>query len=205
MPATPYARILASPGVPDAAKRRLTARYERLDPVRLERAVAGLQERLYEFVSLKEPVSRRDVQAPPVWTTSMMSQRMWRSTTSLREATGHATWDAGGRGLQRPADCSRHRNPAGARPSRKRLRIPLWAGSTRRHPRVSARTSRPVQVCPLLLEQQPPEHLFGFRPLRLSLNRFRLSSPVQIRIFIVRTHALGVLCDRTFAGAETRS
>ena len=63
-PKTPYARVLASDHVTEAAKRRLTRRYERLNPVRLKREIAALQKRLYELVSLKESIRRREVQAP---------------------------------------------------------------------------------------------------------------------------------------------
>jgi len=63
-PATPYARTLASDRVTDAAKRRLTKRYEKLNPVALKREIADHQRRLYELVSLKESIRRREVQAP---------------------------------------------------------------------------------------------------------------------------------------------
>ena len=63
-PKTPYARVLASEHVTEAAKRRLARHYERLNPVRLKREIAGLQKRLYELVSLKESIRRREVQAP---------------------------------------------------------------------------------------------------------------------------------------------
>ena len=63
-PKTPYARVLASGHVTEAAKRRPTRRYERLNPVRLKREIAELQKRLYELVSLKESIRRREVQAP---------------------------------------------------------------------------------------------------------------------------------------------
>ena len=64
VPKTPYARVLASPDVTGAAKRRLEARYERLNPVKLKRTITDLQRRLYELVSLKESIRRREVQAP---------------------------------------------------------------------------------------------------------------------------------------------
>ncbi|MHB1342614.1 MAG: integrase catalytic domain-containing protein [Coriobacteriia bacterium] len=63
-PATPYARVLASEHVTDAAKRRLTRRYEELNPVALKRTITRLQNRLYQLVSLKESIRRREVQAP---------------------------------------------------------------------------------------------------------------------------------------------
>jgi len=63
-PATPYARALVSPHVSDAVKRRLTERYERLNPVALKREIASLQRRLYKLVSLKESIRRREVQTP---------------------------------------------------------------------------------------------------------------------------------------------
>ncbi|MDP2180991.1 MAG: transposase family protein [Actinomycetota bacterium] len=63
-PMTPYARVLASAHVTEAAKRRLTRHYERLNPVALKRRIAELQKRLYELVSLKESIRRREVQAP---------------------------------------------------------------------------------------------------------------------------------------------
>jgi len=63
-PTTPYARVLASEHVTDAAKRRLTRRYEELNPVALKREITRLQNRLYELVSLKESIRRREVQAP---------------------------------------------------------------------------------------------------------------------------------------------
>ncbi|MBS3957025.1 MAG: hypothetical protein KGZ40_05815, partial [Clostridiales bacterium] len=62
-PKTPYARALISPDVSDAAKRRLTAHYETLNPVALKRDIVRLQKRLYELVALKESVRRREVQA----------------------------------------------------------------------------------------------------------------------------------------------
>lgn len=63
-PATPYARVLASEHVTDAAKRRLTKRHESLNPVALKRRITELQHRLYQLVSLKESIRRREVQAP---------------------------------------------------------------------------------------------------------------------------------------------
>ncbi len=60
---TPYARALGSEHVTDAVKRRLTKRYETLNPVALKRKIAELQKRLYELVSLKESIRRREVQA----------------------------------------------------------------------------------------------------------------------------------------------
>jgi hypothetical protein len=63
-PKTPYARVLASAHVSDGAKRRLTKHYETLNPVALKRKITDLQRRLYELVSLKESIRRREVQAP---------------------------------------------------------------------------------------------------------------------------------------------
>ncbi len=63
-PMTPYARVLASDRVTDAAKKRLTKRYDTLNPVALKREIATSQRRLYELVSLKESIRRREVQAP---------------------------------------------------------------------------------------------------------------------------------------------
>ncbi len=63
-PKTPYARVLASDHVTDAAKRRLTRRYEKLNPVKLKREIVALQRRLYKLVSLKESIRRREVEAP---------------------------------------------------------------------------------------------------------------------------------------------
>lgn len=63
-PATPYARLLASPDVSDTAKRRLSARYEKLNPVGLKRRIAELQKQLYDLAALKESIRRREVQAP---------------------------------------------------------------------------------------------------------------------------------------------
>jgi hypothetical protein len=63
-PKTPYARLLASKTVTDAAKRRLTRRYETLNPVKLKREIVGLQRRLYKLVSLKESIRRREVEVP---------------------------------------------------------------------------------------------------------------------------------------------
>ncbi len=63
-PRTPYARVLASEHVTEAAKRRLTQRYAKLNPVALKRRIVELQRRLYELVSLKESIRRREVQAP---------------------------------------------------------------------------------------------------------------------------------------------
>ena len=45
-------------------KRRLTARYERANPVALKRRIAELQKKLYALVSLKESIRRREVEAP---------------------------------------------------------------------------------------------------------------------------------------------
>jgi hypothetical protein len=64
IPKTPYARVMASEHVSDGAKRRLTKHYETLNPVALKREITGLQRRLYELVSLKESIRRREVQAP---------------------------------------------------------------------------------------------------------------------------------------------
>lgn len=63
-PKTPYARVLDSEHVTQAAKHRLTRRYEQLNPVALKRTITGLQKRLYELVSLKESIRRREVRAP---------------------------------------------------------------------------------------------------------------------------------------------
>jgi hypothetical protein len=63
-PKTPYARVLASEHVTDGAKRRLARRYDKLNPVKLKREIVRLQRRLYELVSLKESIRRREVQAP---------------------------------------------------------------------------------------------------------------------------------------------
>lgn len=63
-PKTPYARVLASEHVSDGAKRRLTRRYETLNPVALKREITDHQRRLYELISLKESIRRREVQAP---------------------------------------------------------------------------------------------------------------------------------------------
>ena len=63
-PKTPYARVLASEHVTEAAKCRLTRHYERLNPVALKRRITDLQRRLYELVALKESIRRREVQAP---------------------------------------------------------------------------------------------------------------------------------------------
>lgn len=63
-PKTPYARVLASEHVTAAAKDRLKRRYGRLNPVALKRTITGLQRELYELVSLKESIRRREVQAP---------------------------------------------------------------------------------------------------------------------------------------------
>ncbi len=40
------------------------ARYDTLNPVALKREIAGSQKRLYELVSLKESIRRREVQTP---------------------------------------------------------------------------------------------------------------------------------------------
>ena len=63
-PRTPYARVLASEHVTDAAKRRLKRRYDKLNPVKLKREIVKLQRRLYGLVSLKESIRRRELQAP---------------------------------------------------------------------------------------------------------------------------------------------
>lgn len=63
-PLTPYARVLASEHVTDAAKRRLKRQYSTLNPTALKRRITALQRRLYELVSLKESIRRREVQAP---------------------------------------------------------------------------------------------------------------------------------------------
>lgn len=63
-PATPYARVLLSEHVTEAAKRRLTQRYAKLNPVKLKRGIVELQRRLYKLVSLKESIRRREVRAP---------------------------------------------------------------------------------------------------------------------------------------------
>jgi hypothetical protein len=63
-PMTPYARVLASEHVSDAAKRRLEHQYAALNPVQLKRQIAELQRQLYQLVSLKESIRRREVEAP---------------------------------------------------------------------------------------------------------------------------------------------
>ncbi|MDZ4168981.1 MAG: transposase family protein [Coriobacteriia bacterium] len=63
-PMTPYARVLASDHVSQAAKRRLTREYSTLNPTALKRRITERQRRLYELVSLKESIRRREVQAP---------------------------------------------------------------------------------------------------------------------------------------------
>ena len=63
-PTTPYDRVLASPDVPDAAKVRLTRRYEKLNPAALKRRIIALQRKLYELTAMKESIRRREGQAP---------------------------------------------------------------------------------------------------------------------------------------------
>jgi hypothetical protein len=63
-PKTPYARVLESVDVSDAAKSRLKKRYDRLNPAALKRTIASLQRHLYELVALKESIRRREVQTP---------------------------------------------------------------------------------------------------------------------------------------------
>lgn len=63
-PMTPYARVLASDHVTEAAKRRLTGHYSTLNPTALRRRLTELQRRLYELVALKESIRRREVCAP---------------------------------------------------------------------------------------------------------------------------------------------
>jgi hypothetical protein len=63
-PTTPYDRVLASPDVSDAAKRRLAKRYERLHPAALKRKIVKLQGTLYRLTVMKESIRRREVQAP---------------------------------------------------------------------------------------------------------------------------------------------
>lgn len=63
-PTTPYDRVLASPDVSDAAKRRLAKRYERLNPAALKRKIVKLQGKLYKLTVMKESIRRREVQAP---------------------------------------------------------------------------------------------------------------------------------------------
>jgi hypothetical protein len=63
-PTTPYDRVLASPDVPDAAKARLTRRYEKLNPAALKRRIIALQRKLYELTAMKESIRRREGQAP---------------------------------------------------------------------------------------------------------------------------------------------
>jgi hypothetical protein len=63
-PTTPYARVLASRDVTDAAKTRLTDRYQNLNPVALKRTICERQRHLHELVALKESIRRREAQAP---------------------------------------------------------------------------------------------------------------------------------------------
>ena len=63
-PTTPYDRVLASPDVPDAAKKRLLRRYERLNPAALRRRIIALQDKLYKLTAMKESIRRREVQTP---------------------------------------------------------------------------------------------------------------------------------------------
>lgn len=62
-PATPYARVLASPDVDEAAKESLRQRYLELNPAQLKREIVAKQRRLIELTSLKERMHRKEVEA----------------------------------------------------------------------------------------------------------------------------------------------
>jgi hypothetical protein len=64
VPKTPYERVLASPEVSEAAKRKLAERYERLNPAALKRRIVTLQKKLYQLTVMKESIRRREAQAP---------------------------------------------------------------------------------------------------------------------------------------------
>jgi len=54
-PSTPLRRALASPSVPEQAKRELEAMYEQLNPAALRRDITRLQARLLELAKRRKP------------------------------------------------------------------------------------------------------------------------------------------------------
>ncbi len=59
-PKTPYRRLLASPDLDEATKRRLKRQYARLNPAGLKREILDLQDRLYKTAVFKGGKETRD-------------------------------------------------------------------------------------------------------------------------------------------------
>jgi hypothetical protein len=62
---TPYQRLMTSPDVPDQAKENLTILYRSLNPVKLQRGIGRLQERLFRIALIKAEAQRKEVLATP--------------------------------------------------------------------------------------------------------------------------------------------
>jgi len=62
-PVTPYRRVLADGGVPQASKDSLTKQFETLDPEELRRRIGRLQDELYKLNARKNPRWKEEVEA----------------------------------------------------------------------------------------------------------------------------------------------
>jgi len=65
-PKTPYRRVLARDDVDQAAKAKLTAQFETLDPADLRRRIGTLQDELYGLNARKNPKRKKEVGASDV-------------------------------------------------------------------------------------------------------------------------------------------
>ena len=62
---TPYQRVLESPTVSKAAKKRLRKRYEKLNPADLHRRIARLQKKLQKIVTRPKRAAQVDAADGP--------------------------------------------------------------------------------------------------------------------------------------------
>lgn len=92
-PRTPYQRVLASPEVPSAAKRRLTRQYDTLNPVQLRRQIGRCQDELLRLGRLKEQRLKAKARAA--------ARQAPRTRDTAQDA--HATRSPHGRCAQKPS------------------------------------------------------------------------------------------------------
>jgi hypothetical protein len=83
---TPFRRILASPDVPDEAKRSLSEVYERLNPVQLKREIARCQRRLLELATRRDFVRPNPTGPDHPWRDNHEPGESWRAS-SMRQRT----------------------------------------------------------------------------------------------------------------------
>ncbi len=92
---TPYQRVLASPHVPLAAKRRLTRQYETLNPAELRRRIGRCQDELLKLGRLKERRRQAQVRAAAAQRSARASEGRVKATSSGpgRKRSSHSSLD----------------------------------------------------------------------------------------------------------------